>query len=35
MKRKSTTKSHLRQITNAKDEFEFATNWRRVFMNIY
>ena len=41
--RKNTTKkrkeeykqSHLRRIHSVKDEFEFATNWRRVFMNIY
>ena len=22
-------------MQHAKDEFEFATNWRRVFMDIY
>ena len=25
----------MRQVKYLKDEFEFATNWRRVFMNIY
>lgn len=35
MKKASYKQSHLRHVKNAKDEFEFATNWRRVFMNIY
>ena len=32
---KKKDKAEHRAIARAKDEFEFATNWSRVFMNIY
>lgn len=33
--RRSTYLVESKAIHHAKDELEFATNWRRVFTNIY